>query len=171
MKIVTILFATLFTTICVSQESNFSKNQIIVELKSEYTSKIFCKNKIVKRINDSLQLKGFDVIGNKKTKNTLLLKFKQDVDIKSVIEVYKRTNLFEFVEPNFIGHGHGHLQTLPNEALFLNRQWSHVNNGNFTLSPATVNADIDSDLAWDITQGDPNLIVAILDSGLKMNHP
>lgn len=171
MKVVTILFATLFTTICVSQESNFSKNEIIVELKSEYTSKIFCKNKTIKKINDSLQLKRFDVIGNKKTRNTLLLKFKQDVDIKSVIEVYKRTNLFEFVEPNFIGHGHGHLQTLPNETLFLSRQWSHVNNGSFTLSPATVNADIDSDLAWDITQGDPNLIVAILDSGLKMNHP
>jgi len=39
------------------------------------------------------------------------------------------------------------------------------------LTNSTIDADIDKGLAKDITQGDPNLIVAILDSGLKLDHP
>jgi subtilisin family serine protease len=67
--------------------------------------------------------------------------------------------------------GHGVRQTTPNDAFFSSRQWSHSNDGTFTLSPATVDADIDTDLAWDITQGDSNTIVAILDTGLRLRHP
>ena len=63
------------------------------------------------------------------------------------------------------------MQTTPNDPLFLSRQWSHFNDGSFALSPSTIDADIDTDLAWDITQGDPNLIVAILDTGIKLDHP
>ena len=80
-------------------------------------------------------------------------------------------NLFEFVEPNYIGKGHGLMQTTPNDSYYLSRQWSHYNIGSFTLSPSINDADIDTDLAWDITQGDQNLIVAILDTGLKLDHP
>ena len=170
MKLITICFVALVTTISVAQENNFSTNEIVVELKTDYSAKIFCKNNRVKQINDSLNLKSYTVIGNKKLKRTYVLKFNTEVDVKSIIEVYKKTNVFRFVEPNFIGEGHGVMQTSPDDPSFF-RQWSHVNNGSFTLSPATVNADIDTDLAWDITQGDPNMIVAILDSGLRINHP
>ena len=160
----------LVTTISVAQEKNFSANEIVVELKADYSAKIFCKNGRVKHINDSLNLKSYTVIGNKKLKRTYVLKFKNEVDIKSIIEVYKKTNAFRFVEPNFIGEGHGVMQTSPDDTGFF-RQWSHVNNGSFSLSPATVDADIDTDLAWDITQGDPNMIIAVLDSGLRLGHP
>ena len=170
MKLITICFMALVTTIVVAQENNFSSTEIVVELKADYTAKIFCKDSRVKQINDSLNLKSYTVVGNKKLKRTYLLKFKNEVDVKSVIEVYKRTNAFRFVEPNFIGNGHGVMQTSPNDSNFF-RQWSHVNNASFTLSAASNDADIDTDLAWDITQGDPNLIVAVLDSGLRMNHP
>ncbi len=160
----------LVTTISVAQEKNFSTNEIVVELKEDYSAKIFCKNNRVKQINDSLDLKTYTLIGNKKLKRTYVLSFKNEVDVTAIIEVYKRTNLFRFVEPNFIGQGHGVMETSPDDPSFF-RQWSHVNNGSFTLSPATVDADIDTDLAWDITQGDPNLIVAILDSGVRLGHP
>ena len=174
MKLLITLFATIITTISFSQENYFSKNELILEFKStniKNKSKLFRVNKRLDKINDSLKLNSFKIIGNKKDKNTFLLKFKNEVDIKSIIEVYIKTNLFEYVEPNYMVKGHGLMQTTPNESFYLSRQWSHYNNGSFTLSPSTNDADIDTDLAWDITQGDPNLIVAILDTGLKLDHP
>ena len=174
MKLLITLFATLITIISFSQENNFSKNELIVEFKStnfKNKSKLFKTNKRLNKINDSLKVESFEIIGNKKTKKTFFLKFRNEVDIKSIIKVYTRTNLFEFVEPNYIGKGHGFMQTTPNDLYYLSRQWSHYNNESFTISPSTNDADIDTDLAWDITQGDSNLIVAILDSGLKLDHP
>ena len=170
MKLFTLYLMALATAVGVAQENKFSSNEIVVELKADYSAKVFCKDSRVKKINDSLNLKSYTVIGNKKLKRTYVLKFKDDVDINSIIKVYKATNIFRYVEPNFIGEGHGVMETSPDDANFF-RQWSHVNDASFTLSPATNDADIDTDLAWDITQGDPNLIVAVLDSGLKMNHP
>lgn len=170
MKLTTILLTILVTSICFSQENNFAKNQIILELKSNSNSEDFRKNKRIEIINDSLNLESFKVTGNKKTGRAFILKFVNDIDVMAVIEVYNKTGLFRYVEPNYIGQGHGHLQTTPNDPLF-SRQWSHYNDGSFSLSPATVDADIDTDLAWDITQGDPDLIVAVLDSGLKLDHP
>ena len=174
MKILITIFTIIFTSLCFSQENDFSKNELVLEFKStsiKNKSKLFKTNKRFNKINDSLELQNFKVIGNKKIRSTYILIFKNEVDIKSVIEIYKKTNLFNYVEPNYIGKGHGFLQTTPNDQFYLSRQWSHSNNGTFSLSPSTINADIDTDLAWDITQGDPNLIVAILDTGLKLDHP
>ena len=171
MKLLKILSILLLSSACYAQQDEFSKSQIVVELKDNYSAKLFCKNARLMTINDSLRLDKHTVIGNKKIKRTFLLQFKNDIDVKSVIDVYKKTDLFRYVEPNYIGHGHGVLQTTPNDPFFLTRQWSHVNNGTFSLSPATSDADIDTDLAWDITQGDPNLVVAILDSGITYAHP
>jgi subtilisin family serine protease len=107
--------------------------------------------------------------GNRKNKDTYALEFETTTTVANLIDFHQKTGLFIYVEPNHTGTGHG-VQTIPNDTNF-NRQWSHVNDGSFTLSSATVDADMDTDLAWDITQGDPNLIVAILDSGAKLNHP
>lgn len=173
MKAITLLFALIVTTICNSQEFDYAQDELIVEFKSSNKNKMefFKKDQILIKINDSLNLDTFEVIGNKNVRNTFLLKFKNNINVNSAIEVYKKTGLFEYVEPNYIGRGHGFMQTTPNDQFYLSRQWSHSNNGSFTLSPSTVDADIDTDLAWDITQGDPNLIVAILDSGIKLDHP
>jgi subtilisin family serine protease len=36
---------------------------------------------------------------------------------------------------------------------------------------ATEDADIDADLAWDLTMGSANTIIAIIDAGFDVNHP
>lgn len=174
MKILCVLIAITITNIALSQEISFSKNEIIVEFKQanqKNKSKLFKSNSKLNKINDSLKLQSYRIIGNKKKSKTFLLKFKSEHDIYKVIGIYLNTNLFNYVEPNYIGKGHGFLQTTPNDPFFLSREWSHRNDGSFTLSPSINDADIDTDLAWDINQGDPNLIVAILDSGIKLDHP
>lgn len=62
--------------------------------------------------------------------------------------------------------------TTPNDALFAN-QWQYINNG---ANGGTVNADIDADLAWDITTGglttqNDTIVVAVIDDGCNTSHP
>ena len=178
-KLILISLITLFFyDVSYSQElNNYSKKHLIIKFKAE--SKFDKKNCLVHQkfnnsVLDSLNkasfVKNFAITGIKKEKNTYVLNLNKEANIKHLIKLYLATNLFEYVEPNYIGKGHG-VQTTPNDALFYNRQWSHFNDGTFSLIPSLNDADIDTDLAWDITQGDSNLIVAVLDSGLKLDHP
>lgn len=61
--------------------------------------------------------------------------------------------------------------TVPDDPLF-DQQWQYLNTGQ---SGGTIDADIDADLAWDITTGGltPNgdtIVVCAIDSGLDLNH-
>lgn len=70
-----------------------------------------------------------------------------------------------FASPNFLVRGR--LALTPNDPLYPS-QWALHNTGQ---SGGVVDADIDAPEAWDITQGDPNIIVAVLDTGVQQNHP
>ncbi len=50
-------------------------------------------------------------------------------------------------------------------------QWHLVNDG--TLRPAKFvkDADVQVEKAWDLTKGDPSIIVAVLDEGVDVEHP
>ena len=139
-------------------------NRIFVQNQQKF------QNSKIDILNTNNGLKSIILTGNKKMEDTYVINLDSDKQIEELIELYRLTDLFEYVEPNFVGHGHGYSQTTPNDTFF-NRQWSHYNDGTFSLSNSTVDADIDSELAWDITQGNSNLIIAILDSGLKLDHP
>ncbi len=62
--------------------------------------------------------------------------------------------------------------TTPNDAQFA-QQWQYINTGQ---SGGTAGADIDMDLAWDVTtggttpQGD-EIVVCVIDDGIDINHP
>jgi subtilisin family serine protease len=154
-----------------------TQNSLIIKFKTtNKPNRIFVQNQQkfqnskIDILNTNNGLKSIILTGNKKMEDTYVINLYSDKQIEELIELYRLTDLFEYVEPNFVGHGHGYSQTTPNDTFF-NRQWSHYNDGTFSLSNSTVDADIDSELAWDITQGNSNLIIAILDSGLKLDHP
>jgi len=56
---------------------------------------------------------------------------------------------------------------IPNDEYFP-RQWHLHNTGQ---SGGMLGADIRAPEAWEITTGDPNVIVAVLDMGVDLNHP
>ena len=105
----------------------------------------------------------------------LLFVFNEDINIKETIHILKNTNLFLYAEPDYIGTGAGKMgedfETIPSDTYFSSRQWGLKNEGTFTLSPSTVDADVDMELAWDITTGNSALTIAVLDSGARMQHP
>jgi len=171
-KIILSLFCILLSNFSFSQ----NYNELILKFKTNKKPK---SNEVLKLqkfnnpdinlLNKSNIIESIKLTGNKKDRDTYVLKLNSSKSLDELIELYQKTGLFEYVEPNFVGSGHG-FQTIPNDNYF-SRQWSHYNDGTFSLSNSTVDADIDTDLAWDITQGDPNLVVAILDSGAKLDHP
>ncbi len=164
-------------SLCAQVENNFAANELIIKFKinsrpnsktSIYSKTFGFSNLDVLNAENTLQ--SVRIIGDKNQERTYVLRFNTSRNIKRLIEAYKNTGLFEYVEPNFVGSGHGALQTTPNDN-FYSRQWMHYNDATFALMTSTNDADMDTDLAWDITQGDANLVVAILDTGLKLDHP
>ncbi|MFC0603247.1 S8 family serine peptidase [Winogradskyella pulchriflava] len=195
MKLFYTFIAILFIQIIFSQNSEFAKNRILFSF------------------NDSKQISAIDDIGaiealqflyndfsikriklldkaysksNKINNRPILIEFNNTIEVEAVIDALKNTNLFLYVEPDFINYGSGIKKedkltptkntenilftTTPNDTYFF-RQWALHNDGTFNLSPSTVDADIDMIEAWDHTTGNPNITMAVMDSGLRMTHP
>ena len=74
----------------------------------------------------------------------------------------QETGMFDFAEVNTVGE----YIIIPNDPQF-NDQWGLNNEGQ---TGGTVDADIDAPDAWDFTTGDPDVVVAVLDSGVDIDH-
>ena len=63
---------------------------------------------------------------------------------------------------------------MPNDSLYSN-QWDHDNRrqaiqyGTGDLV-GTADCDLDTDVAWDITTGNPDVVIAIIDTGVDLDH-
>lgn len=160
-------------------DSNVSNTSFFLKLKSEYND---TNRSISEKFNISalqeLQLeypvKEIRLSGNRSQQNTYVVYLQNEENIEQVIERYEQTGLFEYVEHNKGGIAGGQqfevFNTTPNDALF-SRQWGMKNDGSFSLSPAEAGVDIKMEQAWDIETGDPNILIAVLDSGARINHP
>tara|TARA_B100001996_G_scaffold344831_1_gene300840 strand:- start:1688 stop:3292 length:1605 start_codon:yes stop_codon:yes gene_type:complete len=171
--IIIILFS-IHTSINSQIKHILDTKQIIIKFKQEFkANSIYYVNnkkfndKHLNQLNKNNNVKSIKLTGNIKDKRTYAIELKSNKSYEEIIKMYKNTGQFEYVEENFKGEGHGN-EFYPDDAYF-NQQWSHNNDGSFANS--TIDADIDSPAAWALTQGDPNLIVAILDSGVKLDHP
>ena len=107
-----------------------------------------------------------------KKNGIMLLTFNPPVDIRETKIALENSDKFIFVEYNYIGYGSGgsSIPVIPNDDFF-NRQWGLMNDGSFGLTDAKPDADIDIENAWENTTGSASTIVALLDSGVKLDHP
>ena len=83
-------------------------------------------------------------------------------DTLEAIEAYQRSGLFDVVEPDFLLHS----AAVPNDPLFVD-QWGLNNLGQTQGVP---DADIDAPEAWDRFNSASNIVVAIIDSGVRLTH-
>ncbi len=84
--------------------------------------------------------------------------------LRDRIQALKASGLFDFVEPDYL------VRPLlePNDAAFRDgRLWGLRNLGQDGGVPG---ADISAPAAWDLTTGSTNLIVAVIDTGIRYSH-
>jgi subtilisin family serine protease len=75
-----------------------------------------------------------------------------------------------FAEPSEAGFNDA-LLYMPDDPEFA-KLWGLHNTGQMVNGTAgTSDADIDAPAAWDITRGDPEVIIAVIDTGADLNHP
>ena len=101
--------------------------------------------------------------------NIYLLSFsEQQVPAEKMLTALKKHSTVDIAQYNHILEQ----RNTPNDLFFPN-QWQYINTG---ANGGTPNADIDADLAWDITTGgltsyNDTIVVAILDDGCNEFHP
>jgi subtilisin family serine protease len=91
------------------------------------------------------------------------VKLAPGVTIDAALAAYRARSDVEYAEPNYIVH----IDAVPNDPRFV-EQWGLNNTGQ---TGGVVNADIDGPEAWNLTQGDSSVVVAVIDSGVDYTHP
>lgn len=152
-------------------------NQIIIKLKDDVGSKSKTSRKVtitskVDAVTQKFQpLKIKSQSGGRHNKQRIyIIRFQQGTDLRPIIDAYYKTGEIEYAEPDHKGAGGGEESQVPDDQYY-SRQWGLKNDGTFSLSSSVAGADIDMENAWSIETGDPDITVAIIDSGLKLDHP
>ena len=84
-------------------------------------------------------------------------------DVPAAVARLAATGRYEFVEPDRVYHLDA---TTPNDPAF-SSQWPLSNSG---ASGGVIGADIKALAAWDIIHDAPNVIVAVVDTGVNLTH-
>lgn len=167
----------------VSQASDFVKNQLIVKLKNASINNLGTLNNAdpgLDLLSRKYQVKVLDQIGPARGQNTvlgstLLIQFEYE-DIQQVIQTYESLDIVEYAEPNYYDTNLAipFSETTVSDPLYT-LQWGLKNTGNaFSYNGnrvGTVGEDINIEPAWNITQGSEDIIVAVIDNGIDLNHP
>ena len=114
-----------------------------------------------------------------------LLTFPADTDVREVAEIFAELPEISVVEYNtrlarldeseataWVAGDNSVSPSLPFNDPKLIDQWHYINYGDLSVaSTVRVGADINVRDAWKLTTGDPEIIVAICDEGVKYDHP
>jgi subtilisin family serine protease len=85
--------------------------------------------------------------------------------VPGLIAQYQQSGLVEFAEPDYLVHADA---TLPNDPKFLDGTLWALNN--YGQNGGTAHADMDAPDAWDVLTSASNIVVAVLDTGIRLTH-
>ena len=91
-----------------------------------------------------------------------VLRFDGGRPVRTQIAGLKATGLYDFVEPDRIIRA----SVVPNDTYF-SRQWNLSNTGQ---NSGTAGADIKAEAGWDIQEDASSVVVAVVDSGIRVTH-
>lgn len=146
----------------VAQQNIYKNNEILIqtanninieEIVSTFNTRNIEKITTVKRISNNLDIWKLNIVTSQ---------------IETVLAKLRTQNGVLIAQANHILT----LRKTPNDPLYSN-QWQYVNSGQLG---GIMDADIDADLAWDLTTGGvtangDTIVVAVIDDGLDINHP
>jgi subtilisin family serine protease len=85
--------------------------------------------------------------------------------VAGLVAKYQQSGLVEFAEPDYLRHT---ALTTPNDPKYLDGTLWALNN--YGQDGGTAHADIDAPEAWDILTSASNIIVAVIDTGVRYTH-
>jgi len=96
------------------------------------------------------------------------VKLPEGISVDEALELYIEDPDVEHAEPNYIVYA----DIAPPDDTHFNRLWGLHNSGQTVNGVnGTNDADIDALEAWDVTTGSSDVVVAVIDSGVDVNHP
>ncbi len=187
-KKVKVLFCIFFITLIVLPVTGTINENIIIENFNNKFNKEFITNEfIVKLKKNTTFLESTFTVLNEKHKvcaieklfpnaektildNIYIIYIPFKSDILSIIQEYKLCPNVEYAEPNGIIHLCS--IAIPNDINF-SKQWYLNNSGQIIFNNifGDFDADIDAPEAWHIETGNPDIAIAILDTGIDYTHP
>jgi thermitase len=97
----------------------------------------------------------------------LLVRLPAGADVEREAPRYSGIPGVRYAEPNEVGEGGGGAGAAPNDS-FYSFQWHHENTGQ---SGGTLDADVDASAGWAVEVGSPDVVLAVLDTGIDFAHP
>ena len=107
---------------------------------------------------------GRDGKDGKKEKAGKEIKNAENDSIMAAIKELKKSGLFEYVEPDWVVRA---LDTPSDSAFVDGSLWGLRNTG---LNGGTPGVDVNATAAWDVTTGSPDVVVAVIDTGIRETH-
>ncbi len=175
MKKIIVLIGILITIFTCKAQSE--TDQVILHVKKNFVNEELIKPGIstgnagidsINRFYNAINVKKV-FLGKEKERCSYVVKFPEGTDLREILLSYEKTGVIEYAEPDHILSIHG-FTVVPNDEYYP-LQWSLKNNGDFPITNSRAGADIDMENGWDIETGSSDIIVAVIDAGIKLDHP
>lgn len=111
----------------------------------------------------------FDVL-EKLDNNMEVIQLNGDVDLNSAISCFENESNVELVQPDYIVSYNDNFDTnIPDDSYF-NYQWGLHNTGQPILDYGVAGMDINVLPAWNLTRGNADVVIGVVDSGIDISH-
>ncbi|MBS3818735.1 peptidase S8 [bacterium] len=141
--------------------SSYVSDQVLVKFKSTLSSKM---------VKATIASYGLEQIKRIPQLNIFQLQVPENLSVKEMISYLEQNPDVQYAEPNYKAH----LAVTPNDTLF-KYQYALQNSGQEIGVPGAPqgksNADIKATQGWKETKGVKEVIIAVVDSGVDMEHP
>jgi subtilisin family serine protease len=135
----------------------YRSDQILIKPKPEVSSADLARFHSARNANVRQTFEGIGRIQ--------VVRLPEGATVSGFISEYKNSGLVEFAEPDFFVHASA---TTPNDPQFLDGTLWGLNN--YGQNNGTPGADIHAPEGWDILTSASNVVVAILDTGIRYTH-
>jgi subtilisin family serine protease len=117
-----------------------------------------------------IQERGSNILVEQRTPGYYTLTVPEGKGLFETIRAFSDLEEVTFAEPSEVSFNSA-LSYIPDDPNFP-QLWGLHNTGQTVNGVAgTADADIDAPEAWDVARGDPNVIVAVIDTGADLDHP
>lgn len=152
----------LFSAAAVSAQAEYLEGEFIVQLQPNTSPKMLQKRLPALRLSVLKSIEPGMNIWRLRYENAQISQVEGLAQLRKVSDLVKIAQNNHRIQPR---------TTTPNDPQF-GQQWQYINNG---ANGGAVDADIDAELAWDISTGGltalgDTIVVCVIDGGLDLNH-